>query len=890
MRLLTVQDDGKVTLTKDLTRNLPPYAILSHTWEREDEEVSFKNIIDGVGQDKRGYNKIRFCLKQAESDGLQYIWIDSCCINKNNNSEVAIAIQSMFRWYKHATKCYVYLIDVYCHLDVDDCLWMPQFRASRWFTRGWTLQELLAPLEVEFFSAEGYLLGDKTSLEQQVHEITGISTMALRGYPLSNFSRDVRMSWAKGRETKLEEDLAYSLFGLFEIFLLPIYGEGKKNAFNRLQQAFERQVEFVQNRSSGRQTPRSASLHLSDEESCLQSLWFPEMNIRYLHISVPCRETCKWFLSHTQYQDWFWGRQEDPDQGLLLLKGKPGSGKSTLLKEAYRQAVLGEQDSNYLTAAFFYNTNGTYVEQSRCGLIRSLLYQLLSKDRQDLHALCKVREKYISQMSETASNSSSWLWSDFEGLFESIFTHQRAKRTIIFIDGIDEANDRWEMQDETRFWRGLTKSAYWARAQLSVCLCSRSFPTGYVPSWPTIFVEHYNQDDIAAYVEEKLTLGIAAEKSSWKLLQESIVRKSAGVFLWVVPVVNKLLEEWDDSKCPQDLLKQLDDVPVELEALYLQSFHSLRPDTREITLRLFQWAILAAKPLGLREWHHIMAFIQQSSLKSLRHWRNSNIYTENDEQLVKKIRSLSKGLLEVRTERVLTQDETYKKTSVCARAGSLILDQGETRVVQVIHESVRDFFMKGSGFRALGYTGPDHIGNGHIQIMSTCLDYIKIKELDALVKVRKRFTIQSSLPIDFRETSGDTDWRGADTSPEHGLPPEGSAVIFLSEDAAKEHSVALCDLKEKLDEETFSPSGRQRNGSLHLSLEMLKDASTEGPINIDQWLGMLPTVKSSKEPQVEWTSPVPPSMANLSELLEDHPDLLSYATLEFLTHARQAQK
>ena len=183
MRLLKLEANGRFSLTDNLD-DVPCYAILSHTWGADAEEVTFKDLEEGTGERKAGYTKIRFCGKQADNDGLKYFWVDTCCINKPNHTELSEAITSMFRWYREAAKCYVYLSDV----SIGDCdqnsqlsqfSWESAFRISRWFTRGWTLQELLAPASVEFFSQEGKRLGDKISLGQQIHEIMGISLQAL---------------------------------------------------------------------------------------------------------------------------------------------------------------------------------------------------------------------------------------------------------------------------------------------------------------------------------------------------------------------------------------------------------------------------------------------------------------------------------------------------------------------------------------------------------------------------------------------------------------------------------------------------------------------------------------------------------------------------------------
>ncbi|KAF2187223.1 HET-domain-containing protein [Zopfia rhizophila CBS 207.26] len=173
MRLLRRSNDGELGLTNNLggKDTIPPYAILSHTWGADTEEVTFEDLTNGSGKDKPGYKKIRFCGEQARQDSLQYFWIDTCCINKANKAELSQAINSMFRWFRDATRCYVYLSDVSSATAKTDeeefslPLWEPDFQKSRWFTRGWTLQELLAPGSVEFFSQEWKKLGDKTSLQ-----------------------------------------------------------------------------------------------------------------------------------------------------------------------------------------------------------------------------------------------------------------------------------------------------------------------------------------------------------------------------------------------------------------------------------------------------------------------------------------------------------------------------------------------------------------------------------------------------------------------------------------------------------------------------------------------------------------------------------------------------
>jgi hypothetical protein len=244
MRLLYFGDHGEVSLTRDLLGNdkIPPYAILSHTWGKE--EVTFDDITEGTGKEKIGHNKIRFCMQKAVESGLQYSWVDTCCINKNDFTELQHAINSFFRWYRDAAICYVFLSDVSAtkrkpDSDIFQSTWEPAFRDSRWFTRGWTLQELLAPRYLKFYSQEGKALGDMQELKHLIHSITGLPVAALLGASLDGFEPEERLSWTDNRTTTREEDKAYSLLGILGVFMPLIYGEGLDNAFRRLRKEIQ---------------------------------------------------------------------------------------------------------------------------------------------------------------------------------------------------------------------------------------------------------------------------------------------------------------------------------------------------------------------------------------------------------------------------------------------------------------------------------------------------------------------------------------------------------------------------------------------------------------------------------------------------------------------------
>ncbi|KAK3644953.1 hypothetical protein LTR56_009340 [Elasticomyces elasticus] len=226
----------------------PPYAILSHNWG--EAEVSFGDIQDpDLAQDKLGFVKIFFACRQAKADGLDYVWVDTCCIDKNSSHELSEAINSMFSWYMSAEVCYVYLADVPGHCPSLDTFHVRPayfhglecFEASRWWTRSWTLQELLAPRKVLFFGCAGNPLGALEDLIVRVAGITGIESDVLtHKRPLRDISIARRLSWAANRDATRAEDVAYSLFGILDVNMPLLYGEGPK-AFQRLQEELIRQ-------------------------------------------------------------------------------------------------------------------------------------------------------------------------------------------------------------------------------------------------------------------------------------------------------------------------------------------------------------------------------------------------------------------------------------------------------------------------------------------------------------------------------------------------------------------------------------------------------------------------------------------------------------------------
>ena len=221
------------------------YAILSHRWI-EDTEVDYEEMIGLANMDievrdeirqRPGYRKIWDTCQQAMRDGYEWVWVDTCCIDKRSSAELSEAINSMYRWYEHSGVCYAYLHDV-----PDPSF--PQNDKSRypnsngwpeWFSRGWTLQEMVAPRTVQFFNKDWHPIGDKARLAAKLKDITGVPQhILLRGLAGNRPCVAQIISWASERTTTRVEDRAYSLMGLLDVNMPMLYGEGQK-AFHRLQ-------------------------------------------------------------------------------------------------------------------------------------------------------------------------------------------------------------------------------------------------------------------------------------------------------------------------------------------------------------------------------------------------------------------------------------------------------------------------------------------------------------------------------------------------------------------------------------------------------------------------------------------------------------------------------
>jgi KaiC/GvpD/RAD55 family RecA-like ATPase len=449
MRLLEVLPNGEFRLTRKLLDAIPPYAILSHTWGDDSQEVTFQDVVQGSGQTKDGYKKIKFCGEQASKDELKYIWVDSCCIDKLSSAVLSESINSMFRWYQNASKCYVYMADVSNNkrkLGDEDALktWERAFIRSRWFKRGWTLQELLAPTpaKVEFFSSDGKKLGDRNTLKEQIHEITGISFQALEGSPMRDLSVSERRGWTKGRETTLPEDEAYCLMGLFDVSMATRYGEGKEKAFERL----DNKIKKANMAGSGDAVEKKKAI--------FRWLSPPDPSTNHQKgLKLRQADTGLWFLESEQYAEW-----KASPLSFIWLHGIPGCGKTILSSTVIEDVLQHCMNNPGKAAAYFYFDFKDLQKQSSELMIKSLVTQL---SQQCISISPLLDSLFVSSNNGQRQPSIEALLDALRQICEEF------SATYIILDALDECADREELIAMTN------QIASWQLESLHVVVTSR---------------------------------------------------------------------------------------------------------------------------------------------------------------------------------------------------------------------------------------------------------------------------------------------------------------------------------------------------------------------------------------------------------------------------------
>ncbi|KAF5849242.1 hypothetical protein GGP41_006191 [Bipolaris sorokiniana] len=656
MRLLHYSESGQLSIHSFDDGDIPPYAILSHTWGANSHEVTFADLQTGGGKTKPGYKKILFCGKRARRDNLQYFWIDTCCIDKANKAELAFSIRSMFRWYRNAARCYAYLSDVWKRKRkagdrAAEISWEPAFRSSRWFTRGWTLQELLAPTKVEFFSQEGESLGSKTSLQTTIREITSIPSEVLKGTPLSRLSVEERLRWAEGRTTERVEDRAFCLQGILDVELAPVYGEGEAGAFDRLKREMYKLEQCIQDI---RQTdPLDDKKRIEETKGGLLA------------------DSYRWVLDNATFRQWY----EDQQSRLLWVKGDPGKGKTMLLCGIIDE-LQNSLPQTALLSYFFCQATDSRINNATA-VLRGLLYMLI---RQQPSLASHVRRKHDHAGKSLFEDANAWV--ALTEIFADVLQDVSLGTTYLILDALDEC-----VTDLPRLLTFIAKQSS-ASSRVKWIVSSRN--------WPAIKkeLEHakhkirlsleLNAESVAAAVEvfiQEKVCRIAHKNRYTPEVQDAVFQhltsNANDTFLWVALVCQdlKATPKWN-------VLKKLAQFPPGLDSLYKRMLQQIsESDSADICLRVLAVTVVLYRPVTVAE---LVVLTEQLT------------DFVNDLESVREIISLCGSFLKLRDDTVYFVHQSAKDFLVKKALNKAFSDGIEyvhqdifTKSLTILHETLR---------------------------------------------------------------------------------------------------------------------------------------------------------------------------------------------------------
>ncbi|KAK4442932.1 hypothetical protein QBC34DRAFT_222717 [Podospora aff. communis PSN243] len=443
---------------------------------------------------------------------------------------------------------------------------------------------------------------------------------------------------------------------------------------------------------------------------CSKALAFPEMSFRENAVREPLPSTCNWFFSLQVYQDW--ESRSDPSLfgRFLWVKGKPGAGKSTLIKEAVRRKK-DRNDTNVIIGTFFFNARGTTLQHTLLGMLRSICWHIFNQD--NYFKGCVV-DHY-----RATSKSARGQWIPGENelralVLDALGTRPAsAPRIVLFIDALDECEESGA-RDIIRYLTTLLDVADKSGQQLDLCLSSRHYPTISSPRGFDIVVDDANRDDILRYIQAKIPSDIMTSRQSVEILHSMILQKSSGIFLWVVLVIDIVLQDVDEGKTAAEIEQSLKEAPSDLVTLFSDLIGTIRPRERANAMRLIHWVLLVNKPLRVPDLQAIQAchnktaqpFGPDLAERPQTVHQLSLMWDGDVVRMRRQVCSMSRGLIEVK---------------------DVVQDGDRARpIIQFVHETVREFFMS-EGSRL--FQTPKFLGIGHISILGTCAQALCVPNL-----------------------------------------------------------------------------------------------------------------------------------------------------------------
>ncbi|OIW26740.1 hypothetical protein CONLIGDRAFT_562213, partial [Coniochaeta ligniaria NRRL 30616] len=413
---------------------------------------------------------------------------------------------------------------------------------------------------------------------------------------------------------------------------------------------------------------------------CLQSLSFRSMDARRQDIALAHSGTCDWLFETCAFQCWRDRSRLSQHNGVFWIKGNPGTGKSTLMKHILEHCQHNLE--GYTVVSHFFNARGDPSEKTALGMLRSLIYQLITETA--------IYERFIHLFREKQQKHGprEWEWRDSElkRFLRDEIKCRQSEPHVLLIDALDECSPA-HVRDVVGFLEDLSIESTRAEGSLNICLSSRHYPHISMATHQELVVEKMaeHNKDISRYIRDKLTKRNAE-------IEHSMLEKASGIFMWVVLVVTMLNKAYDEGKV-EGMHRKLREVPSDLEEMFKMLLSTENPDKHETVLML-QWVLFARRPLKPEELYYAMLAGTSPDDLGARDWSR---ITPND--IRRRITNSSRGLIEFRQSQ-------YNPLEVTA---------------QFIHESVNDFLLRNQRLQELDSTlGSNSVGISHERLKGCC--------------------------------------------------------------------------------------------------------------------------------------------------------------------------
>ncbi|OCL04556.1 hypothetical protein AOQ84DRAFT_380441 [Glonium stellatum] len=447
--------------------------------------------------------------------------------------------------------------------------------------------------------------------------------------------------------------------------------------------------------------PRAKDLPLelkTEQKNCLRHLYFPDMEVRQHDINPAANNTCTWLFEHAKFREW-----SSHQRGLLWISGNPGAGKSTLLKYALQKTTNdGSAIQNKpIILSFFFHGRGSELQKTPLGFFRTILYQILD---QAPGALSDLLQDFKKNCETKGKPGKKWDWHEAQlrdFLKQSLSKVSEVCLVQMFIDAIDEGGDKVARELVKVFQNLLAEPCSKSSFPVRICFTCRHYPIIEFEYGTKICAERENHKDVVTYVRERL----AGKDTKLNEIRDMIINRASGIFQWARLVVDRVEELRLEGEVIKVIKEEIQRIPQDLHALYKGLLEHLREKERPTALNLIYWILFAIRPLSLDELRFATAIEPHLPYKSLQQYRDEGILMDSNEDMEKRVKTLSRGLAEIRLQK-------------------------DRLIVQFIHHSVNDFLFK-DGIRILLGSSWEStnraIGCAHYRLSRSCIRFIDME-------------------------------------------------------------------------------------------------------------------------------------------------------------------